>query len=1003
MSFSKLDLPFGALDTKTDERMLPNGALLVAENCSAQLVGGYVKRYGYSALGSLSGGALRLAVLGDSVGAVQPTTGNIRNWDSVTSQWRTIANTISLAKTTQELVHARAGVDEAITSVAVANGLKVDVWIDNTSTNTVYVAQRVVADGAKATISTVSGAGGTGNRAIRAVTVGTNVYCVLSNASAQALYGFMVNCSTGAVGSATVLFSGANVDATNAQFDLSALDSTDVVLVWKTNAAAVRAARITASTSTVNANQQIAAEAPDGPIGCVATSGEAGYALYHSTAGGGMRAVVFNASTMVASVGPFTVEAVTSPVSVNCAVIRDSSTSVIGLWDRAASGSTKGFVRWVSFDNAGSVGTLRGPIRNVLLCSKMVRHTRVLVSFYQKSLLQETIFTYSIDSTGNNDLQAMHAYRTAFTSAPALGVLSDFAVQTSGHAIFNGALGYKTLAAASANAAVTTFGTIMEPADACSSESVRGGTVFAGGFASRCDGRHAGEMNFLLFPEILSATPGSVGASGMDDGTYTYTATFEAIDSLGNVDRSTTATPVLATTSAGAGLGKVTVVLDQLHITKITGGIGALAGKIVLWRTNANATVDETTGELTYRQVASADISQAAATVTIVDQAHDSTIASNRLLYTNSGALDREPPPPCLQMVLHKNRLWGISSADRKVLFYSGQLTLGESPWFSTFQQIRVDPGGDLTALASMDDKLIVFKADAVYKIYGNGPDELGNNNDLSDPILVTGDAGCTDHRSLVAAHGGVFFKSAKGLYAISRGEELSYAGEAADKYWSSYANLFAANMLPDRQEIRFEVSGGTGVGDALTGSAIAAQKLVFNYTTGQWSTHRNYLDATPIDAIVANGIYYWATSAGAVYKEDTTTFLDPSSTFVRRLLRTGWVKPAGFQGWSRVQRAMLLAHRKTAHALTMFCENDYVASTTATKTWTDAQIATLPFEQVSLQLIRQKGESYRFTVYDAQDGTVGTGEGATMFGLQLRAKEIRGTFEKTLIAAAKG
>lgn len=1001
MPAAPFDVPFGALDTKTDERMLPNGALLVAENCSAQTVGGYRKRFGYTQLGALSGGCLRLAALGDSICAVQETTGDLRSWDSATSQWRTMTKTVPLSKTTQEIVSAKAGTDAVAMSVAVANGVKVDVWID--SVGVVFVAQKVVADGAKAAIAQAFSA--TGNRAIRAVTVGTNVYIVVSNAVNQVISGVFVNCTTGVVGSQQVLFSGANVDVTNAQFDLSPLDSTDVVLVWKTNAAVVRAARITASTSTVNANQQIAAEAPDGPIACVATTGEAGFALYHSTAGGGMRGVTFNAATMVTSAGPYTVEAVTTPVAVNCALIRDNSfgtfTSVVGVWDRAASGTTKGFVRWARFDSAGSVDTLRGPIRNVLLISKMINVGRYLVNFYQKSTAQETYFTYRIDGTGNATLQAMHAYRTAYTNASTLGVLSDMTAVGSAN-VFNAPLGYKTLAAASANAAVATFGIDTTSADRCSSEQIRGQLAFAGGVCTRCDGRAVAEMNFLVYPEILSATPGSVASGGMDNGAYVYTAIFEAIDSFGNVDRSTPALQATATTTAGAGLGKVTVVLDQLHMTRVDGSIGGTDGKVSLFRSlkDAEANAD---GSFTFYFVGSAAISQASATVTITDQANDSTIQSNRLLYTDGGVIEREAPPPSLQLVLHKNRLWGISSADRKVVFYSGQLTLGEGAWFSSEQQIRIDAGGDLTALASMDDKLIAFKADRVFKIYGNGADALGQNNDLTEALLVTGDAGCTDHRSIVMANGGLLFKSAKGVYGLSRAEELSYAGENGDAYWSNYTNIVAANMLTDRQELRFEVSGGAGVGDAITGSAIAAQKLVLNYVTGQWTTHRNYLDGTAIDARVAGGVYYWATSGGAVYKENAASFLDPSSTFVRMLIRTGWIKPAGFQGWVRARRSMLLNARKTDHALTMFCENDYLASTTTTKSWTAAQIATFPNEQVDLHLIRQKGESYRFTVYDGSDGTVGTGEGTAMFGLQLYAQALRGTFEKKLLAAARG
>jgi hypothetical protein len=153
----------------------------------------------------------------------------------------------------------------------------------------------------------------------------------------------------------------------------------------------------------------------------------------------------------------------------------------------------------------------------------------------------------------------------------------------------------------------------------------------------------------------------------------------------------------------------------------------------------------------------------------------------------------------------------------------------------------------------------------------------------------------------------------------------------------------------------------------------------------------------------VVAGTYHWATAAGTVFKENTASFLDPSSTFVRSLIRTGWLMPTGPQGFSRVGRIMHHGQRKTDHTLTMFVENDYVNTITTTRTWTAAELAALPQEQVGIHLKQQKGEAYRITIYDGVGGTLGTGEGCTFLSVQLLAKPIRGTFEKMLSAGAKG
>lgn len=1004
MPFSPLDVPYGSLDTKTDERLVANGALLVAENCSAQTVGGYTKRPGYTALTSIGATLVRLATDGRALFGVTDPQADVRVYDPVSATWNSRGGYASAIRTSQEIIAANTNVDVVIMSTAVANGMKVDCWID--SDGRMLASFTNVANGTRIKVQQLTAAS---YKCIRAVTVGTNVYIVFSDPTNQTISAVFANCTTATFGAATPLFTAANVDATLAQFDLAPLNATDVVLVWKTAGATVRAARITASTHVVNANQQIAAEAPDGPIGCFADSGTSGAAIYHSTAGGGMRACFFNPATMVQTLAPFTIEAVTTPVAVHCSVRFESTfgngVGGFAVWDRGASGITKGYVMWRCFDSTGALDTQRGPIRNVLMASKMPSpagsNAQPILNLYAKSTQQETFFTAYLLRTGAYWFFATHAYRSAYSAASVTNVLSDFATKSSNVFVWNGPLAYKALAVSTPNAAVTSFTCDMAAADRYSSDEIRDGFVLAGGMGTRCEGSNVLDQNFALFPEILTATPGAVVSGGMDDGRYTFTAIFEATDAQGNVDRSTMANFVVVDCAQGAGRNKVDLVLDQLHITRLPRADTA-SGKISLFRTFANAVADEN-DSLDFRYVGSAVISQGSATVTITDQMNDTVMASSRPLYTNGGVTEREPPPPSIQMVLHKNRIWVINSADRKSLSYSGELAVGEGAWYSSDQVVRVDDGGDITAIASLDDKLIIFKADRAFKLYGSGLNATQSTNDLSAPILITGDAGCTDHRSLVAANGGLLFKSAKGLYGLSRGEELSYVGESADKYWTNYANIVSANMMPDRQEVRFEVSGGAGVGDALTGVAVAAQKMVMNYVTGQWTTHRNYTDATAIDGIVAGGVYHWATSAGIAYKEDSTTFLDPASTFVRMLIRTGWVKPAGFQGWVRCQRAMHLGARKTPHSLTMTCENDYVATIRSTKTWTNFLLSGLPTEQVNLHLVRQKGQAYRFTTYDGSSGAVGTGEGSSMLGLQLYAQALKGTFEKKLLAEARG
>jgi hypothetical protein len=1006
-SLDKIDVGYGALDTKTDERMLQPGALLVAENVSSQKVGVYSKRFGYSDV-SLGANTMRLGAH-DGQPILVGTRGRVyrldTTWQQLTGLIGVGGNTalIADAQTSQTNVYLNQTSDITRGSRATTNDITVHAFIDGVN---LIVRQERMSTGAFISESIVDFGGAT---FVHAVAAG-NLVAVLYTHTTQVLNSVVVDTATGGVSVPVTILSGANVSAGFPVMDACPLNSTQVLVVWQSATPNLRVGLLTVSTSTFAAGPTVmSAEVPDGGVAIMGTTGEFGAILYHSTAAGGMRAACFNVATTAQTVAPFMVEAVVAPAGINCGLTRVDSTHLLAVWDRAATGLNKQKVQWGQISSAGVVGTLRGPLYNVALASKpFAGHSDYGTSmkavnvwapynpqytYFTVRLLLGAPVTYAPFCFAS----AMHAYRGAFKSAQVTGQLPDVdSISTNVYA-FSAPISYKYLSTSVPRAGWSSFGIDYQSPTLFSNVEALGDTFFSAGLGCKVDGVTPTEINFPLYPEITAATPGAVGAAGMDNGTYGYILVYEYTDASGNTDRSTPSVAVSATTVAGAGLGKVTLQFDMLTIAQFGAGTPATSApcNVSIFRTLANGT--------TYRHVASVALNASAANTTYVDQANDTTITSNRILYTDGGVLEREPPPASLKFVVHKNRVWGISSADRKTLFYSGQLSIGEAPWFSSLQQIRIDAGDDITGIASMDDKLVAFKSDRIFKIYGNGPNALGQNNDLSDPILVTGDAGCNDARATLATDTGVLFKSAKGLYELSRGEQVSYKGEAADAYWSGYADIVAANMLTDRQEARFEVSGGAGVGDALTGSAIASQKLVLNYLTGQWTTHRNYQDATAVDAIVVAGVYYWATSAGAVYKENTSSFLDPSSTYVRSLLRTGWLMPTGPQGFSRVGRAMHHGQRKTDHTLTLFVENDYVATTTTTRTWTAAELAALPQEQTAIHLKQQKGEAYRFTVYDGVGGTLGTGEGCTFLSIQLLAKPIRGTFEKMLSAGAKG
>ena len=983
-SLQAIQIAFGALDTKTDPARLAPGGMTLLENLSAQVNGIYEKRHGYDALSMTQGPTtiLRLASRQDELLAADDNT--LYTYSPTRARWAsrgplpsTITSQASVAlDQSTDIVQA--------TRASTTNGYVVHAWIDGNGAVTAMVIDN--ANGVVWSKGTVDNS--TTWTILHVVATDTQVVLFYSSPSAQKLNFAIIN-PTGAsiIGGSTVFKSGANVFATGAPFDVSPLTSTDVIIVWADNTPNIQCARFTPSTATTVATATISTENPSVSIACIATLGEFGVATYYSAVAAAFRGVCFNSSTCAQTVAPFNVENVASTFG-HSGLVRFDSTHVMCVWGREAVGIVKAFTQWATIDTTGAVGSIT-KINNVDVVTKPFTYGgQFYANLYAKYTAQQTYFTVNLTSIS---VAAMHGYRNAWTSSGSTRTCVEVDNPTAGKFYFNLPIAYKFLSSATARAGASSFGCDFASAKRALFAEGNQSTYFIGGVGQKLDGKQVVEANFVLYPEITGATPGAVGASGMDNGTYSYIAVFEASDRNGNTDRSTTSIAVSATTVAGPGLGKVTLTIDHLTLSQvgITSSPNTMQGIVSIFRTTANT-------QATYYFIGSVRMDRTASNFTYVDQANDSTIGANRVLYTAGGVLDREPPLPSLQMVVHHGRVFGISSADRKVVFYSGQFGPGEGVWFSSFQQFRVEPGGDITALASLDDKLVIWKSDRIFKIIGDGVNALGQNSSLSDPALISGDAGCGDPRSLVTTPDGVMFQSPKGMYMISRAEQVMYAGQAADRYWASYTNVVAANMLPDRREVRFELSGpipplATPLG----------QKVVLNYQDAKWTTHRNYLDAAAASAVVVNGVYYWATAGGHVYAENNG-FLDPNSTYIPSTLETGWIQAAGPQGFCRYGRVVLLNDWRADHGLEMQVAKDYSLAYTQSVAFSRTSLNALSLEQVSLHVSDQKGEAIRLRISDYADG-VSPGEGFAARAALFYAKAIRGTFEKLLSAGARG
>lgn len=497
---------------------------------------------------------------------------------------------------------------------------------------------------------------------------------------------------------------------------------------------------------------------------------------------------------------------------------------------------------------------------------------------------------------------------------------------------------------------------------------------FSGGFVQMYDGINVVEHGFHLYPEGCTAT--AVGSGGsLSAGQYTYAVCYEWIDQQNNIHRSAPDTGIAAVTAVNND--SVTVTVPYLRLTnKISRPV-----QIVVYRTLANGTILYRVTSLTAPTLN--QVSGGTTSATITDTTSDVTLAQRPQLYCQflsaaSGIpyeLPNYPAPPAKLIWLHRNRLWVVDSTNPLQIWYSKECQIGAPVEFNDTFVKQVDPrGGPITALANVDDKLLVFKQSQIFFIVGQGPVSTGLQNDLSDAILVTTDCGCIDPRSVVGTPVGIMFQSRKGIYLIDRSLQVQYIGAAVEAY--NNETITSASLVADKNQVRFTLQSG--------------KTLVFDYFVQQWGVFTNQY---AMDAIVWQSQMMLLRSNGTVLKETAGVYTDAGSP-IRLKLTTSWLSFANVQGFQRVRRAQILGAWRSAHNLLVDVCVDFddtpVQSVTVTPETPSVYGGASPYGneipygggfqlyQWRIDLARQKTQSVKFTIQDMPEATA-TGEGCSL------------------------
>jgi hypothetical protein len=426
----------------------------------------------------------------------------------------------------------------------------------------------------------------------------------------------------------------------------------------------------------------------------------------------------------------------------------------------------------------------------------------------------------------------------------------------------------------------------------------------SGGFLWNYDGYLPVENNFFLYPdsvELAATTGGSMAAQQ-----YYYSVTYEWTDNQGNTYRSAPSIPV--TTTLAGGNDAVVVNIPTLRLTyKIANVV-----RIVVYRwSTANQNYYQVT-ELTDANFATTLNSTTTDSIAYTDTKADASIVGNNLLYTTGGVVEDVSGPASNVMALFDTRLWLLDAEDTNLLWYSKQVIESTPIEMSDLFTYYVAPTtgaqgstGSITALAPMDDKLIIFKPNAIYYINGTGPDNTGSNSQYpSTAVFIASSVGCTNPASIVLTPMGLMFQSDKGIWLLGRDLSTTYIGAPVEAYNSQ--TVTSAEVIPETNQVRFALNSNN--------------MLMYDYYYQQWGTFN-----TPqsLSGTLYNSLHTLLLSSGQVYQETPGFYID-GNTPVTMSFQTAWMQLTGLQGFARAYEVYLLGTYLSPHKLTIQVCYDY-------------------------------------------------------------------------------
>ena len=413
------------------------------------------------------------------------------------------------------------------------------------------------------------------------------------------------------------------------------------------------------------------------------------------------------------------------------------------------------------------------------------------------------------------------------------------------------------------------------------------------GYLQCYDGMSIFESGFHLYPDHVTAAQGS-GTSTLASGTYRYRVVYEWTDNKNQRHRSAPSSIVSVTIASNK---TIDITVPTLFITDRKGTRSNVV--ISVYRTTLGGTLfNKINGGPFYNDTSSI-------TKVINDTTTDADLVENELLYTTGNVVESISPPAGKFIERFKNRMFLAGLEDENSIWFSKEHQPNQAVEFSDVFVITVDDtGGAITGLATLDDKLVIFKESTIFVLMGDGPLPTGAQNQFNVPQIITTDVGAVSNVSIVKSRDGLMFKSNKGIYLLDRGMNVSYVGADVEQ-WNDLT-ITSATVIDDLNQVRFTTAEG--------------RCLVYDLFFKQWSTFTN-IDA--IDSINWQGKFIFLKSSAEVWRETKGSYLDNGQPIITSYVLS-LMQFAQIQGLQRIYKINVLGEYRGEHGLKLELGYDF-------------------------------------------------------------------------------